>query len=130
MEENDELKDSLKNMIKSNDDESRNLAIGIVKDNLEEFQGVWYDINKLITPQTTRYVEMYCKEDNHDKVYIVVENKLAVNKFETKCFFGRRGKTLREHLEAISYWEGQNIDRIVGEKKFKKGYKVINDVKR
>ena len=91
--EDHELKKSLVNMLKGGIDDAK-LASTIISSNpdLVPLKDVWYNINDYITPDTIKYVELYCKEDNHDKVYIITEVKTYHDNIIV--YYGRRGKKL------------------------------------
>lgn len=118
------IKQSLSNMIKSNDIADVKLAIGIASVN-EDFKDVWYNINDYITKDTIKYVELYSKEGKSDKVYIIIVNKLGGWKYNTISYFGKRGKSLR-----IGYNEIHHSTYLYNElkdNKTNKGYKIINE---
>lgn len=123
MDENEEMKESLKGMIKSEDIADIKLAIEIVSGN-EEFKDMWYNIKDYITKDTTRYIELYSKEGKSDKVYLLVESRYKAG-YNVKAYFGRRGKKMRMDDKGIAFYN--RIENLANEKEFK-GYKRINDV--
>lgn len=128
MDETEEMKESLKGMIKSNDIADLKLAIEIVSGN-EEFKDMWYNIKDYISKDTVRYIELYSKEGGSDKVYLIVLNKTLKNSriYGMMAYYGRRGKTMRSDDKG-ECWNGHNMDHLMNEK-INKGYKLINDIK-
>ncbi len=137
MEDNKEMINSLNGMIKSTDLADTKLAIEIIQNQPELADEayknkVWYNIKEYITNNTIKYAELYCHTDNHDKVYIIVVNKIMGKDkgVETIAYYGRRGqKTLRKDHKGFSsnYWKYGDHDYLKNEK-VAKGYTVINEV--
>lgn len=134
-EQDDSLKESLSNMFKNGGTEDAKLAAGIITANpdLIPLKDIWYNINDLITKDTTRYVELYCREGAHDKVYIIIENRIKYNynssKYNVIAYYGRRGKNLVKKDYGISHWSGQ-LDELKSQKLTKKGYTIVNEYDR
>ncbi len=137
-EEKDEFKESLTNMFKGGVNDAK-LAAGIITANpdLIPLKDIWYNINDLITKNTSRYVELYCREGTHDKVYIIIEEKIEYNsnmrgvtpscKYHTIAYYGRRGKNLVKKDYGTSHFNYQ-LEDLKNEKINKKGYTIINEV--
>jgi hypothetical protein len=79
---------------------------------------------------------LWCKEDNHDKVWGIIELGIVETepktqyhwrpqeKFKYVTFWGRRGKSLQTKV-----WEGDPWKaREERDKKCKKGYKVVQPI--
>jgi len=126
MDEQDEMKDSLSSMIKEGKIDDIKLATGIVNANLELMKNVWYNINDLITKDTIRYVELYCREGIHDKVYVIIENKEKNSNYRTIAYYGRRGKNLVKKDYGLSSYSNWELKEIMA-KKLDKGYILINE---
>jgi len=129
-EQNDELKESLTNMFKEGRIEDAKLAAGIITANpdLVPLKDIWYNINDLITKDTIKYVELYCKEGSHDKVYIIIVNKTKTFNNNIIAYYGRRGKNLRiDNKGSVGNWK-EAVQKIMDEKIYKKGYTIINEV--
>ena len=130
--EDDEIKDSLAGMIKSNSLDDIKLAISIIENDAEAslYKDVWYNIKDYITKETSRYVELYCKDGTADKVYIIVENCLKKqsygNQYRTIAYYGRRGKSMRTNDLGVSHSKDWQLENMMN-KKLEKGYKIINE---
>lgn len=62
----------------------------------------------------------WCKEDNHDKIYVIIVQSQPQN---TIAVWGRRGKKLQYKIYANLRWF--EIDKLI-DNKIKKGYNKIS----
>ena len=134
MEENNEISNTLTEMIDSKSTEDIKLAVDIIRNqpdiiNKDDLRGHWYNIDNLITKHTIKYTELYYTNGgNSDKVYIIILNSDS-KAIWVDAFYGKRGKKL---VNRVIYY-ANNIflqraeicyDDII-KSKLKKGYIII-----
>lgn len=134
-DENNDLTESLNNMIDSKNVDNIRLATSIIVNQpdivaKDQLKSHWYDINSLIDKNTVKYSELYNSDERSDKVYILILEKQGITNYKVVAHYGRRGKSLRKDIKTQNAALSQaklTYKIVLREKIEKKNYTLIND---